>query len=93
MIELTLIQDEGFVFNAAHARILREEHRIVGSLVGSLPAHPHQNIHLGLPLQLSKEEVTLLLELGLARFKKRNNYPGKWMRRCNYPLKSDLCTL
>ena len=77
MINLTLIQGEGFVFSAADARILREEHRIVGSLIGSLPAHPHQNIHLGLPLQLSKEEVTLLLEMGLAKFKPKNNYPGE----------------
>jgi len=76
MIALTLIQGEGFVFSAADARVLREEHRITGSLIGSLPAHPHQNIHLGLPLQLSREEVTLLLELELAQFKMRNNYPG-----------------
>ena len=76
MIHLTLIQEDGFVFSAADARVLREEHHIVGSLIGSLPAHPHQNIHLGLPLQLSREEVTLLLELGLAQFKMRNNYPG-----------------
>ena len=77
MIELTLVQGNGFVFRAGDARVLREEHRIVGSLVGCLPAHPHQNIHLGLPLQLSKEEVTLLLELGLAQFKKKNNFPGE----------------
>jgi len=75
-MELTLIQGQGFVFRANDARILREEHRIVGSLIGSLPAHPHQNIHLGLPLQLSKEEVTLLLELKLAEFKRKDNYPG-----------------
>ena len=76
MIELTLVQGNGFVFSAADARLLREEHRIVGALVGSLPAHPHQNIHLGLPLQLAKEEVSLLLDMGLAKFKRRNNYPG-----------------
>ena len=76
MLELTLVQGHGFLFRASDARVLREEHRIVGMLIGSLPAHPHQNIHLGLPLQLSKEEVTLLLELGLAEFKRKNNYPG-----------------
>jgi len=76
MIELTLVQGHGFVFRSSDARVLREEHRIVGMLIGSLPAHPHQNIHLGLPLQLSKEEVSLLLDLGLAEFKRKNNYPG-----------------
>jgi tRNA-splicing endonuclease subunit Sen34 len=46
---------------------LREEWRIVGSLVGALSRFPRQNNHLGLPLQLMPEETTLLLEKG--RFK------------------------
>ena len=36
----------------------------MGALVGCLPRLPCQNIHLGLPLQLMPEEVTLLIEKG-----------------------------
>ena len=43
---------------------VREEHRIVGTLVGCLPRLPRQNIQLGLPLQLSIYEARLLLEKG-----------------------------
>jgi len=43
---------------------VREDHRIVGNLVGCLPRAPHQNGHLGLPLQLSVEEATLLKDIG-----------------------------
>ena len=43
---------------------LREYYRIVGVLVGCLPRNPRQNIHLGLPLQLMPEELSLLLNKG-----------------------------
>lgn len=43
---------------------LREKYRIVGVLTGCLPRAPRQNVHLGLPLQLMSEELTLLLEKG-----------------------------
>jgi len=76
MIEVTVVQGRGLVFAAADARLLREDHRIVGTLIGALPSHPNQNIHLGLPLQLSKEELTLLLEREIVVLKSRNNYPG-----------------
>ncbi|KAH3709485.1 hypothetical protein DPMN_068948 [Dreissena polymorpha] len=63
---ITLINGQCFVWNSKQARFLREELRIVGTLCGSLPRAPMQNTHLGLPLQLMPEEVTLLLEKGLA---------------------------
>ena len=44
---------------------LRRSHRIVGNFVGALPCQPHQNIWLGLPLELLPEETTLLLEQGV----------------------------
>jgi len=47
------------------AGFLREDHRIVGTLVGCLPRKPLQNLHLGLPLQLMKQEVQLLVDKGL----------------------------
>ncbi|CAG8554596.1 4473_t:CDS:2 [Ambispora gerdemannii] len=37
---------------------------IVGSLVGTLPRFPMQNLYFGLPLTLMPEEVTLLLSKG-----------------------------
>ncbi len=44
---------------------LREDHRIVGSLVGCLPRAPRQNVQLGLPLQLMPEETRLLIDRGI----------------------------
>ncbi|KAG5462794.1 MAG: hypothetical protein BJ554DRAFT_3515, partial [Olpidium bornovanus] len=46
--------------------IALRSHRIVGSLVGSLPRAPQQNVFLGLPLLLLEEEVNVLVEEGLA---------------------------
>ena len=46
------------------AMTLREHYHIVGTLVGTLPRHPNQNIQLGLPLQLMPEELVLLLAKG-----------------------------
>jgi tRNA-splicing endonuclease subunit Sen34 len=45
---------------------LRKEHHILGTLLGSLPQAPSQNVFLGLPLQLMPEEARLLIEKGLA---------------------------
>ena len=49
----------------ADALKLRRSHRIVGNFVGALPCQPHQDIWLGLPLELLPEETTLLLEQGI----------------------------
>ena len=53
------------IFVVADALKLRRSHRIVGNFVGALPCQPHQNIWLGLPLELLPEETTLLLEQGV----------------------------
>ncbi|MCJ1369061.1 tRNA-splicing endonuclease subunit [Loxospora ochrophaea] len=45
---------------------LRKTHHILGVLIGTLPQIPQQNVFLGLPLELMPEEVTLLLEKGVA---------------------------
>lgn len=42
-------------------RQLREQHRICGLLLGTLPQVAQQNIFLGLPMQLLPEEVVLLV--------------------------------
>lgn len=41
---------------------LRQDHRILGDLIGSFPRSTRQDVFLGLPLLLLPEEVTLLLE-------------------------------
>ena len=46
---------------------MRSQYRIVGSLIGSLPRKPRQNNAFSLPLLLSREETTLLLDKGFAR--------------------------
>jgi hypothetical protein len=47
------------VWNAEDVKRLRTKHRFVGELVGTLPTHKSQNDYLGLPLQLSVEEVSV----------------------------------
>ncbi|CAI8024025.1 tRNA-splicing endonuclease subunit Sen34 [Geodia barretti] len=44
---------------------LRVEWRVVGGLVGALPVQPRQSGQLGLPLHLSPEELSHLLEKGV----------------------------
>lgn len=63
-IKVYLQNDKPLIWSSTDAVKIREEWRIVGCLIGCLPRLPRQNNHLGLPLQLSKEEVTLLLEKG-----------------------------
>ncbi|KAL1917330.1 uncharacterized protein VTP21DRAFT_4986 [Calcarisporiella thermophila] len=55
----------GFVWDAESVKTLREEHRIVGSLCGSIARFPLQHVFMGLPLQLSPEEITLLFHRGI----------------------------
>ncbi|EME26496.1 tRNA-splicing endonuclease subunit Sen34 [Galdieria sulphuraria] len=47
------------IWNLEDVKRLRTKHRIVGELVGTLVGHKSQNDYLGLPLQLSVEEVSL----------------------------------
>ncbi|KAL4217920.1 tRNA-splicing endonuclease subunit Sen34 [Mactra antiquata] len=65
-LNIFLSGDNFFVWDASDVRRIREEFRIVGTLVGCLPRAPRQNVQLGLPLQLMKEEVHLLSEKGYA---------------------------
>ncbi|KAK0082033.1 hypothetical protein PV325_011179 [Microctonus aethiopoides] len=67
MIDLALSNGQVFVWNAEDWLTLRKDYRITGELVGCLPSLPRQEIFHGLPLLLSPEEVTLLLEKKIAR--------------------------
>ena len=45
---------------------LRQAHNILGVLIGTLPQTPQQNVFLGLPQELQREEARLLVDQGLA---------------------------
>lgn len=47
--------------------ILRSRHRLLGSLIGSLPTTPRQENQNGLPSLLLPEEVRLIVENGIGR--------------------------
>ncbi|KAM3921095.1 tRNA-splicing endonuclease subunit Sen34 isoform 2-T2 [Leptodactylus fuscus] len=66
-ILIHLQQGKALVWRAEDARKIREEHGLVGNLVGALVRKPRQNTRLGLPLQLLLEEARLLVEIGAAR--------------------------
>ncbi|CAH0054204.1 unnamed protein product [Clonostachys solani] len=55
------------VFDHEDASILRREANTNGSLVGTLPQQPTQNMFLGLPIELRPEEAEALVHKNLAR--------------------------
>ncbi|XP_075045946.1 tRNA-splicing endonuclease subunit Sen34 [Mixophyes fleayi] len=67
-ILIHLLEGKAFVWNVEDARKIREQHGLVGNLVGALVRKPRQNTRLGLPLQLLPEEARLLVEIGAATF-------------------------
>ena len=50
----------GLIWTAEEYRIVRQRHRIVGALLGSLPGYRQQDATRGLPVLLSAEEVHVL---------------------------------
>ncbi|XP_076456632.1 tRNA-splicing endonuclease subunit Sen34-like [Babylonia areolata] len=81
-IPVFLVNGKPKIWNAKDAVMLREHHRVVGVLVGCLPRHPRQNLHLGLPLQLLPEELTLLLDKGVVRLvKEKTTTSQEYLRR------------
>jgi len=66
VVYLVSSRNNVFIWNADDWLRLRRDHRIIGELVGSFPKSTRQEIFLGLPLLLSSEEVSLLLEKKIA---------------------------
>ncbi|KAI0207387.1 tRNA-splicing endonuclease subunit Sen34 [Lamellibrachia satsuma] len=64
---ICVIHGKPYIWNQEDVTILRQEHHILGKLVGCLPRLPRQNVQLGRPLQLLQEEATLLVEKGIAQ--------------------------
>ena len=50
----------GLIWTAEEYRIVRQRHRIVGALLGSLPGYRQQDATRGLPVLLSAEEMHVL---------------------------------
>ncbi|XP_071951196.1 tRNA-splicing endonuclease subunit Sen34-like [Antedon mediterranea] len=67
VIDLLLCSNKILIWKAEDVKTIREKHNIVGKLIGCLPRAPHQNLQLGLPLQLMPEEAAVLIEYGVAR--------------------------
>ena len=65
-VPISLIANRYFLFNVDAVLHVRREHHICGTFVGGIPHVPHQNVFLGLPLELMPEEARLLVEQGHA---------------------------
>ncbi|CAH1638715.1 unnamed protein product [Spodoptera littoralis] len=67
MISLYVENGSAYVWNSEDWYELRANHRICGSLIGSLPSFPRQNDFLGLPMALTSEEAALLVNQGICQ--------------------------
>ena len=63
---ISLIAKRYFLFDVDIILHVRSVHRICGVFVGGLPHVPHQNVFLGIPLELMPEEARLLVDGGYA---------------------------
>jgi len=63
-MEVQILNNSGFIWNAEDVKTLRLKHRILGNFVGFAP----KTYHIGLPLILQPVELQLLKEKGLVRF-------------------------
>lgn len=67
MIDLTYSNGSVFVWNVDDVYRLRKDYRIVGNFIGCLPSLPRQDQMLGLPMQLTSEQIHFLLKRNVAR--------------------------
>ena len=65
-IPISLISGRYLLFDINVVTYLRRTHRICGTLIGSIPQIPQQNIFLGLPAELMPEEARLLVQKEVA---------------------------
>lgn len=67
--EDTKTNGQALLWHANEYKIVRQNYRIVGSLLGSLPGYRQQDSTRGLPVLLSKEEVYVLRKNEWARLR------------------------
>ncbi|KAF1982202.1 SEN34 subunit of tRNA-splicing endonuclease [Aulographum hederae CBS 113979] len=65
-IPISLVSSRYLLYDINVISYLRRAHNISGVLIGTLPQTPHQNVFLGLPLELLPEEARLLVEKNVA---------------------------
>ncbi|KJZ79399.1 hypothetical protein HIM_00868 [Hirsutella minnesotensis 3608] len=65
-IRICKIAGRYLVFDPEAVAIIRRKHNISGTLVGTTPQQPTQNIFLGLPVELRPEEADALAQIGTA---------------------------
>ncbi|CCU75832.1 tRNA-splicing endonuclease subunit sen34 [Blumeria hordei DH14] len=82
-VPISYIGGRYLLFDIDVVTYLRRVHHICGTLMGTLPQIPQQNLFLGLPVELMKEEVRTLVDRGHAHIvddrewhKKYKNFQG-----------------
>ncbi|KAF8861831.1 SEN34 subunit of tRNA-splicing endonuclease [Acephala macrosclerotiorum] len=65
-IPISLIAGKYMIFDINVVTYLRRTHHICGTLIGSIPQNPQQNIFSGLPMELMPEEAKLLVQKEVA---------------------------
>lgn len=65
-IPISLIAGRYLLFDVNVVTYLRSTHHICGSLIGTIPQNPQQNVFLGLPVELMPEEAKLLVQKEVA---------------------------
>ncbi|CZT07161.1 hypothetical protein WAI453_010857 [Rhynchosporium graminicola] len=65
-VPISLIAGRYLLFDVNVVTYLRRNHHICGTLTGSLPQSPQQNVFFGLPMQLMPEDAKLLVEKEVA---------------------------
>ncbi|SZF05156.1 unnamed protein product [Blumeria hordei] len=82
-VPISYIGGRYLLFDIDVVTYLRRVHHICGTLMGTLPQIPQQNLFLGLPVELMKEEVRTLVDRGYAHIvddrewhKKYKNFQG-----------------
>jgi len=61
-VPIPLIAGRYLIFDINVVTYLRRTHHICGSMIGTIPQNPQQNVFLGLPAELMPEEAKLLVE-------------------------------
>lgn len=65
-MRISLISGRFLVFDSEDAALLRRRDHVNGTLAGTTPQQPSQNIFLGLPIELRSEEADALIQQGKA---------------------------
>lgn len=66
-VKISKIAGRYLVFDPEGMAVLRRQHNTNGTLVGTLPQQPTQNLFLGPPIEIRPEEAQALVQKGCAR--------------------------